>query len=1400
MIFDSPTLLFIASTAIITVAFVLYRLRAISTLVLETTRLSDALDFNRTILIDSPLPMGVYAATGECVLVNEALAQLVGASRETLQAQNFNTISSWKESGLLDECLIALEHHCRRAREIQIVTSFGKMLWVECRILPTSINSQPHLLLQLIDLTERKHFESQLRDSEARYARVIRGTSDGFWDWDIQTGSDYHSPRYKEMLGYADDEYENTEGAFDAIVHPDDLPRVHAAQQAHLQRREPYDTQLRLRCKSGEYRWFRSRGQAEWDATGQPLRMAGSLTDITERKQAEEALKASEAKFSLAFMSSPLAMIITRITDGRILEVNPAFESMVGYSRVEAVGKTTPDLSLWENSAARQHFYADLLEHGGVDQCEYRFQRKNGTILIGLLSARVFILNHEQLVLGSISDITARKEMEEALRESEFRWKFAIEGGGDGVWDWNAETDEVKYSRRWKTMLGYEEDEIKDLNQEWVDRIHPDDKDYVAGTMQAYLDQEIDAYVVEYRLRCKDGNYKWILGRGTAVNRSEDGRVLRMIGTHTDITERKKAEESLHLTQYSIDHITDSIVWIDKNAKYHFVNDAACRMFGYSREELLTMGVFDIDPIFPKDQWAQHWQDIIERGSFTIETVQKAKDGREFPVEVTVNFVEYNGQQYNCAVIHDITQRKQSEEQLKESEERFRNIFIHAPVGIFHSIPSGRFLIANPALAGMLGYASPEELMAAIADMSVQLYVDPAVRPQIVEKMLRTEGWIHRDAVLWRRRDGRIITVDMTGRKVLDSKGKVAYLEGIVEDITERKQTEEALVVAKQTAEAASRAKGEFLANMSHEIRTPMNAILGMAYLALQTPLDARQRDYVAKIHASAESLLGIINDILDFSKIEAGKLELEFIPFALSAVFDHLATVIGGKASDKGLTIRFALSEEVPAMLLGDSLRLQQIMDNLANNAVKFTEQGQVVIAVEPAGAMENGVIPLTFSVSDTGIGMDPAQMQRILEPFTQADSSVTRRYGGTGLGLSIVTRLLELMGSRLEIVSEPGQGSRFAFTLRLAIADDTLEPGRRRHDPTLAEALQRLRGARVLVVEDNRINQQVAREIIEQAGLQVQVAANGRLAVEALRHAADFDAVFMDIQMPEMDGYEATRCIREFKTAAELPIIAMTAHALQDEREKCLAAGMNDHLAKPIMPGEVQAALVRWIPPKLEAAAATLLTTAAVHPGELPAILPGLGLDLDVAMGLQRASGNAMLYRQILSEFREQHQTVVSELTRELGNHNLERASAIVHSLKGLAGTIGARALFATASTLEAEVRKGSDGSRWLATLKTQMDDVLETIATLETAAPDPVPAPPPPLPLDALPPLFNELQGMLQNNNLAAIPLFNQLKAQLDLSPELEEMDRQIARLHFAQALDQLAALAVQYGIQR
>ncbi len=1279
MIFDSHTLLFIASTAIITVAFVLYRLRAIGTLVLETTRLSDALDFNRTILIDSPLPMGVYAATGECVLVNEALAQLVGASRETLQAQNFNTISSWKESGLLDECLIALEHHCRRAREIQIVTSFGKMFWVECRILPTSINSQPHLLLQLIDLTERKHFESQLRDSEARYARVIRGTSDGFWDWDIQTGSDYHSPRYKEMLGYADDEYENTEGAFDAIVHPDDRPRVHAAQQAHLQRREPYDTQLRLRCKSGEYRWFRSRGQAEWDATGQPLRMAGSLTDITERKQAEEALQASEAKFSLAFMSSPLAMIITRIADGGILEVNPAFESMIGYSRAEAVGKTTPDLSLWEDSAARQHFYEDLREHGGVDQREYRFRRKNGTILIGLLSARLFILNDERMVLGSVNDITARKQMEEALRESEFRWKFAIEGGGDGMWDWNPETDEVKYSRRWKTMLGYEEDEIKDLNREWVDRIHPDDKDYVAGTMRAYLDQEIDEYVVEYRLRCKDGNYKWILGRGTAVNRSENGQVLRMIGTHTDIT-----------------------------------------------------------------------------------------------------------------------QRKQAEEQLKESEERFRNIFIHAPVGIFHSIPGGRFLIANPALARMLGYSSAEELMAAIADMSAQLYVDPAVRPQIVEEMLRTEVWIHRDAVLWRRRDGRIITVDMTGRKVLDSKGKVAYLEGIVEDITERKQTEEALVVAKQTAEAASRAKGEFLANMSHEIRTPMNAILGMAYLALQTPLDARQRDYVAKIHASAESLLGIINDILDFSKIEAGKLELEFIPFALSAVFDHLATVIGGKASDKGLTIRFALSEEVPAMLLGDSLRLQQIMDNLANNAVKFTEQGQVVIAVEPAGAMENGVIPLTFSVSDTGIGMDPAQMQRILEPFTQADSSVTRRYGGTGLGLSIVTRLLELMGSRLEVVSEPGQGSRFAFTLRLAIADDTLEPGRRRHDPALAEALQRLRGARVLVVEDNRINQQVAREIIEQAGLQVQVAANGRLAVEALRHAADFDAVFMDIQMPEMDGYEATRCIREFKTAAELPIIAMTAHALQGEREKCLAVGMNDHLAKPIMPGEVQAALVRWIPPKLEAAAATLLTTAAVHPGELPAILPGLGLD--VAMGLQRASGNAMLYRQILSEFREQHQTVVSELTRELGNHNLERASAIVHSLKGLAGTIGARALFATASTLEAEVRKGSDGSRWLATLKTQMDDVLETIATLETAAPDPVPAPPPPLPLDALPPLFNELQGMLQNNNLAAIPLFNQLKAQLELSPELEEMDRQITRLHFAQALDQLAALAVQYGIQR
>ncbi|HET6829408.1 MAG TPA: ATP-binding protein, partial [Ramlibacter sp.] len=396
----------------------------------------------------------------------------------------------------------------------------------------------------------------------------------------------------------------------------------------------------------------------------------------------------------------------------------------------------------------------------------------------------------------------------------------------------------------------------------------------------------------------------------------------------------------------------------------------------------------------------------------------------------------------------------------------------------------------------------------------------------------------------------------------------------------ELSQANEEIRSARDDAEQATRMKSEFLANMSHEIRTPMNAILGLSHLALKSGLDERQRGFVEKIESSGQHLLGVINDILDLSKVEAGKLELERTAFELRKVLDHVAVLVGERCEAKGLELAIDVAPDVPAQLAGDPLRLGQVLLNYANNAVKFTEKGKVAISVHVAARSEQDVT-LHFGVRDTGIGLTPQQTQRLFQNFSQADSSTTRRFGGTGLGLAIARKLAALMGGEVGVESEPGQGSTFWFTARLALAP--AEPASAAAEPQASSsaALEALRGARILLVEDNDINQIVARELLLDNGLEVDVADNGRIAVD-MAQAAGYDLVFMDMQMPEMDGPTATRMLRGMDRLRGLRIVAMTANAMEQDRQACLAAGMDDYLTKPIDPDALRAMLLRWLGPR--------------------------------------------------------------------------------------------------------------------------------------------------------------------------------------------------------------------------
>ncbi|MBF0397598.1 MAG: response regulator [Desulfobacterales bacterium] len=520
----------------------------------------------------------------------------------------------------------------------------------------------------------------------------------------------------------------------------------------------------------------------------------------------------------------------------------------------------------------------------------------------------------------------------------------------------------------------------------------------------------------------------------------------------------------------------------------------------------------------------------------------------------------------------------------------------------------------------------------------------------------------------------------------------VRGLEQLNQELEQKveKRTQE-LKIAKEAAERATQAKGEFLANMSHEIRTPMNAIIGLSGLALKTILDEKQKGYLDKIDFSAKALLGLINDILDFSKIEAGKLEIESIDFDLNEVLDNVSNVISIKADEKGLGLLIETGKVVPSALIGDPLRLNQILINLATNAVKFTHSGHILIKTEILKTYsDTNEVLLQFSVEDTGIGINAEQISRLFQSFTQADTSTTRRYGGTGLGLSICKRLVELMGGEIAVKSSEGHGSVFTFTIRLGMQSDE----KKKTLTSLAseiEAFNKIKGAKILLVEDNEINQQVARELLEIEGFFITIANNGIEAVEQVKMSytenRPFDVVLMDIQMPLMDGYTATNKIRNYPSDIKyIPIIAMTAHAMKSEKDKCLQAGMNDYVTKPIEPKNLFAVLVKWIKPGERE---TFVSEDKDNRGkdiELPETLPGL----NIMSGLKRIEGNKKLYLKLLNDIYSKYKHLADEIQNSLKKNNIEFIILTAHTMKGMAGNLGADKLAVAAKDLENAAKK--------------------------------------------------------------------------------------------------------------
>ncbi|MBS0345539.1 MAG: PAS domain S-box protein [Proteobacteria bacterium] len=877
--------------------------------------------------------------------------------------------------------------------------------------------------------------------------------------------------------------------------------------------------------------------------------------------------KVSDELRTLVASGRPEASYRTVTASDGIERLN-TFRRVEGLPFVLVVGMATADyLAEWR----------EAIRHTGVLLGVFLLVSMGSAVLIGRLYRRQFE-NGERLresharLEGTLADLSNRDRVLNATEQV----------AGLGVFSIDLYSGEAYSSAQLRRILGGRAEEPLTVDI-WAERVHPDDRSRVVSRFREGLMQRGEPFDEEYRIVLPDGAIRWIHGIG-GVDLDVDGRPVSVHGVSLDITERKQVQASLQdaLGEYQklVERMPAGLfkqrVHADGNFSFDYVSPRFCEQVGIDEARILADPRVVTRRIHPDDYpgYAARCRAVRERpGPFEWEgRVDVNGEARWIAIQSSPTRLP-DGEILWEGVQADVTDRKRAELALRDSEARYRLLLQFSPVGILQYGLDLKVSYCNAQFAEIMQV--PYDYMAHVdcSKLSDQR-VQPALRAPLEGRLGEYEGPYRTTFA------DKELNIAMHCSPLRDPAGGLVGGIAILQDITERVRKDQELaryrdhleelveartadlVAARAEAERLARAKSEFLANMSHEIRTPLNGVLGLAHVGYRESRGRdRARDTFARIIASGQLLLGIINDILDFSKIEAGKLRIEAIPVELPSVIGESLALMEGRAQAKGLVLRFRRGTPLPERCITDPLRIGQILLNLLSNAIKFTEQGSVTLSAEFVDG------ELILRVSDTGIGMSAEEIAKVFAPFEQADNSTTRRFGGTGLGLAITYRLVELMGGVMHVDSRPGSGSSFEVRMPCQSLQGEASP----ELPQLADDVlpgTRLAGLQVLVAEDNEVNQMVLEALLQEDGARVILAGNGQEAVERIREGGgeDFDVVLMDVQMPLMDGYAATREIHQL--APTLPVIGQTAHAFEEEKAHCLEAGMVAHIAKPVDP----------------------------------------------------------------------------------------------------------------------------------------------------------------------------------------------------------------------------------------